>query len=43
MYQERMREALRNTKAEPYALTSFNEWPELAKRFVGKAKYELPE
>lgn len=45
-YQEKMQKALQSIKQEkqPYPLDpNFNDFPELAKRFIGKAEYTLPE
>jgi hypothetical protein len=44
-YQDKMKEACKRLHEEkhPYELTDFDDFPELARRFVGKAEYELPE
>ena len=42
-YQEKMKSACKNpSKPEPYPRTDFDDFPELARRFVGKAEYTLP-
>ena len=43
-YQDKMREAskrLRENKV-PYSMTDFNDFPKLARRFLGKVEYPLP-
>ena len=44
-YKEKMQEALKNLKNEkkPYPMTEFNDFPELARRFIGEVEYKLPE
>jgi glycosyltransferase involved in cell wall biosynthesis len=42
-YQEKMKKALKNQEQKAYPLTSFNDFPKLAKRFVGKAYYKIPD
>jgi glycosyltransferase involved in cell wall biosynthesis len=39
-YQENMRHALQNQLTKPYPLTDFDDFPELARRFVGETTYE---
>lgn len=44
-YQEKMKKACQclNQKQEAYPLGDFDDFPELARRFIGKAEYPLPE
>ena len=44
-YQEKMKKACQNLnqKQEAYPLGDFDDFPELARRFIGKAEYPLPE
>lgn len=41
-YQERMKKACNNKEVAPYPRTDFDDFPELARRFIGKAEYPLP-
>ena len=41
-YNEKMKKALSNKNTEPYPLTNFNDFPKLAKRFIGLSEYTLP-
>jgi len=44
-YQEKMKKACQdiNSPKFPYPRTDFDDFPELARRFIGKAEYPLPE
>ena len=44
-YQEKAKKAMKSLESdlEPYPRTDFDDFPELARRFVGKAMYELPD
>jgi len=40
-YQEKMRIALKNKEVKAYPRTEFDDFPKLARRFIGKARYDF--